>query len=58
MPLPPCSRTCLSQALVDLTHGLVVHLVGAVEHVALHANGTGEVLHRLGLASTGRAVTG
>ena len=53
--LPPCPRTCLSQALVDLTHGFVIHLVRTVEHVALHANGTGEVLHRLCLTSTGRA---
>lgn len=40
----------LGQPLVDLPHGLVVHLVAAVEDVALHAQGAGQVLGGLRLA--------
>ena len=45
---PPGSS--LRKALVDLAHGLVVHLVAAIEDVALHSNCTRKVLDRLRLA--------
>ena len=38
--------------LVDVTTRLVVHLLGAVEHVDHHAQGPTQVLSRLGLSST------
>ena len=41
----PCP--CLSQALVDLTHSFIVHLVAAVEHIALHPQRPGQVLGSL-----------
>ena len=42
--------TGLRKALVDLAHRLVIHLVRAVEHVALDAQGTREILDGLSLA--------
>ena len=42
----------LGQTLVDLPHGLVVHLVRAVEHIALHSQRTCQILGRLSLASS------
>ena len=41
---------CLSEPLVDLAHGLVVHLIAAVEHVALHSQRPRQILCRLCLA--------
>jgi hypothetical protein len=43
-------RARLREALVDLAHGLVVHLVAAVKHVALHAHRARKVLDGLRLA--------
>lgn len=41
----------LSQALVDLPHSSVVHLVRAVEDIHLATNCPAQILHRLRLAS-------
>ena len=43
----------MSQPFVRAAHRLVVHLVGAVEHVHLDAERATEVLHRLRLTGTG-----
>eukprot|EP00951_Prasinocladus_malaysianus_P030099 scaffold281563_cov46-Prasinocladus_malaysianus.AAC.1 len=51
-------RAGLGQALIDLAHGLVVHLVAAVEDIALHAQGARQVLGGLSLARTGRSGRG
>lgn len=44
--------TRLGQALVNLAHGLVVHLVAAVEHIALAPYCTRQILHGLSLAGS------
>ena len=40
----------LRQALIDLAHGLVVHLVAAIEDIALHPQCASQILCGLGLA--------
>ena len=45
----------LGQTLVDLAHGLVIHLVRAVEHIALHSQSSGQILGGLSLASSCKA---
>ena len=43
---------CLGQASEDISHGLVVHLIRAVEHVARQGEGTCKIFGCLGLASS------
>ncbi len=49
----PASR--LAQPLENVSHGLVVHLVAAVEHHAREPHGTSKVFGGLRLAGSGRS---
>ena len=44
--------TSLGETLVNLPHGLVVHLVRAVENIALHSQRACQILGRLSFASS------
>ena len=45
----------LCETSEDVTHGLVIHLIGTVEHIARKCQRTGEILRGLGFAGTGGA---
>jgi len=51
-------RASLGKTHENLTHGLIIHLIGAIEHNDLEAEGTTQILGGLSLTGTGGASWG